>query len=164
MRVKTIPASLMVLAAVSAVLLAGCRNAPASPEIPPDPFTTTWNLGEEERIFGISGDSAGHKAGETSEFELTVDNLAGDGPWQGEYCVLLVDRDGILAEVTRRPYDVPAGVRLREMIAVPFPEGYEGPLGLCVVIPERASVVTTVWVGTIRTLDAGPWPSITSCP
>ena len=164
MRMKVIPASLTVLAVASALLLAGCQNAPADQQIPPDPFTTTWNLGEEERVFGISGDSAGHRAGETSEFDLTINNLASDGPWQGEYCVLLVYRDGILSEVMRGQYDVPPGVMTHETIEVEFPEGYEGPLGLYIVIPERASVVTTVWVGTSRTVDAGPWPSITSCP
>lgn len=85
-------------------------------------------------------------------------------PWQGEYCVLLLDRNGVVQKVTQRQYDVPAGLETHETITVQFPEGCEGPLGLCVVVPERATVVSTVWVGTGRSGDAGPWPNIATCP
>lgn len=164
MRMKTIPACLAVLAVVSALLLMGCQEAAAPPETPPDTFTTTWNLGEEERAFGISGDRTGHKAGVPSEFELMLDNLQGDGSWQGEYCVLLLDRYGVVEKVAHRQYDVPAGLKTSETITVHFPEDFEGPLGLCVVVPERASVVSTLWVGADSTGDAGPWPNIATCP
>ncbi|MBN1857560.1 MAG: hypothetical protein JW846_11505 [Dehalococcoidia bacterium] len=164
MRIKTVRASLIGLVAVIALLPLGCQNTAEFPQNTPDPFTTTWDLGEEDRVFGISGDRAGHTAEGTSEFELTMDNLLSDGPWQGQYCILLLDRNGILDEVTGGQYDVPAGVKTRETIAVTFPEGYTGPLGLCVVVPECASVVTTLWVGTEPTSDAGSWPIILDCP
>jgi len=164
MRTKTIPASLIALAVTLSLLVAGCGNTPASAGIPPDPFATSWNLGEEGRTFSISGDSAGHRAGETSEFLLKMDNSSGEEPWRGEYCVLLLDRDGIVKAVASGQYDVPVGGGTQRPILVEFPEGYKGPLGLCIVIPERASVVTTVWVGTDRSGSAGPWPSITTCP
>ena len=164
MHIKTVPAGLIGLAAVTALLLAGCQNAAEIPEFASEPFTTTWNLGDEDRVFGISGDRTGHMAEGTSEFELTLDNLSSDGPWQGEYCILLLDRNGIVDEVTRGQYDVPAGLKTHETIPVTFPEGFAGPLGLCILIPERASVVSTLWVGTAPTGDAGPWPNISVCP
>jgi len=164
MRTMTIPASLAALVLTVSLVATGCANAPASAETPPDPFTTSWNLGEEGRTFSLSGDSAGHVAGGTSEFLLKLDNSSGEGPWQGEYCVLLLDQDGIVKAVASEQYDVPAGGGTQRPILVEFPEGHEGPLGLCIVMPERASGVTTVWVGTGRSGNAGPWPSITTCP
>ncbi len=155
---------LIVLMAATALLMAGCQNVPATQDIPRDPFTTTWSLGEEDRTFSISGDSAGHTAGETSEFLLTLDNVSGDGPWQGEYCIVLVNREGVLKEVLSDRYSVLEGSTTQQPVLVEFPEGFEGPLGLCVVFPDRASVVTTVWVGESRTGAAGPWPNTQSCP
>ena len=156
--------SLIVVLAATALLMAGCQNVPATQDIPRDPFTTTWSLGEEDRTLSISGDSAGHRAGETSEFLLTLDNVSGDGPWQGEYCIVLVDREGVLKEISSDQYNVRVGVTTQESIVVEFPEDFEGPLGLCVVVPECLSVVTTLWVGTSQTGSAGPWPNIMACP
>jgi hypothetical protein len=163
MKNKTIWTGLIALLVVSALLITGCREAPAT-EIPPDPFTTTWNLGEEGRAFSVSGDSAGHVPGEESEFQLVLDNLAGDDPWQGEYCILLIDSEGIVKEITHEQYNVPVGIDTKKPFTIEFPEDFEGPLGLCVVIPQRATMVTTLWIGTGRTGNAGPWPNIKTCP
>jgi hypothetical protein len=163
MKNKTIWTGLAALVVVSALLITGCQEAPAT-EIPPDPFTTTWNLGEEGRAFSVSGDSAGHIPGEESEFQLMLDNLAGDDPWQGEYCILLIGREGIVKEITHEQYNVPVGLKTQNPFTIEFPEDFEGPLGLCVVIPQRATMVTTLWIGTGRTGNAGPWPNIKTCP
>lgn len=164
MKRSAIWTGLLSLLVASALLIASCQQTPVSQEIPPDPFTTTWSLGGEGRTFSISGDSAGHIADEQSEFQLILDNFSGDDPWQGEYCILLIDKEGVVKEVSYEHYNVPAGLKTQSNFTVEFPDGFEGPLGLCVVIPQRASVVTTLWIGTSRTGDAGPWPNIKTCP
>lgn len=131
---------------------------------PPDPFSTTWSLGEEGRAFSISGNSAGHVSGKQSEFLLRINNQSGKEQWQGEFCVFLVDRDGIVKEVAHEQFNVPVGLETQERIMVSFPENYQGPLGLCFVVPQRGSTVTTVWVGEKDTVSVGPWPVIKTCP
>ncbi|MDD5511901.1 MAG: hypothetical protein PHI12_14010 [Dehalococcoidales bacterium] len=164
MKIKAIWTSLIALLVLSVLLLPSCQKAPINQEIPPDPFTTTWNLGDEGRTFSISGNSAGHTAGKETEFQLRLDNRSGDDPWQGEYCILLVDQDGIVKEVAHEHFDVPVGLETQKPVTVEFPGNFEGPLGLCVVIPQRASIITTLWVGTGRMGNAGPWPNIKTCP
>ena len=164
MKNKTIWTGLAALLVVFVLLITGCQETPSNQEIPLDPFTTTWNLGEEGRAFSVSGDSAGHIPGEESEFQLVLDNLAGDDPWQGEYCILLIDSEGIVKEITHEQYNVPVGLKTQKPFTIEFPEDFEGPLGLCVVIPQRATMVTTLWIGTGRTGNAGPWPNIKTCP
>lgn len=163
MKNKTIWTSLIALLAVPVLLITGCQKAPAT-EIPPDPFTTTWDLGEEGRTLSISGNSAGHVPGKESEFQIILDNVSGDDPWQGEYCILLVDGEGVVKEINHEQYNVSVGIKKQEPFTVKFPEDFEGPLGLCVVIPQRSTMITTLWVGTNRGGNAGPWPDIKTCP
>jgi hypothetical protein len=163
-KTKTIWTSMIALLVVSALLVTGCQQAPTNPEVPPDPFNTTWDLGEEGRTFSISGDSAGHMPGKQSEFLLRINNHAGDERWQGEYCILLVDSNGVVKEITHEQFDIPVGLETQQPVFVEFPEDFEGPLGLCVVVPQRGTTVTTVWVGAKSNVSAGPWPTIKTCP
>ena len=98
-KTKTILTGLISLLLISTLLLAGCQQTPANQEIPPDPFTSTWDMGKEGKMFSISGNSAGHKPGEQSEFLLKINNHSGDGTWQGEYCILLVNQE-VIKEIT----------------------------------------------------------------
>jgi len=163
-KTKTIWTSLFALLLVSALLITGCQKSPANQEIPPDPFNTTWDLGEEGRSFSISGNSAGHMPGKQSEFLLKINNHSGAERWQGEYCILLVDTNGVVKEVTHEQFDIPLGLETQQTVFVEFPEDFEGPLGLCVVVPQRGTTVTTVWVGAKSNVSAGPWPTIKTCP
>lgn len=156
---------LIALLALSVPLLTGCEEAPATfPAAPSDPFTTTYSLGEEGRRLSLSGSSAGHAAGKESEFQLRLDNRSGDDSWQGEYCILLLDSEGVVKEIDHEQFEVPVGLETEEQVTVQFPEGSAGPIGLCVVIPQRASVVTTLWVGEKGADSAGPWPDVSTCP
>ena len=109
-KTKTIWTSLVALLLVSALLIPGCQQAPTSQKVPPDPFNTTWDLGEEGRSFSISGNSAGHMPGKQSEFLLKINNHSGAERWQGEYCILLVDTNGVVKEVTHEQFDIPVGL------------------------------------------------------
>ncbi len=162
---KTFRMSLLVMLVAVVLLVTGCQATPAAPpETAPDPFTTTWSMDEEGRKFSLSGDSAGHTPGGQSEFMLRLNNHSGDDRWEGEYCILLVDRDGIVKEITHEHFDVPVGLEIQQPVMVEFPGDFKGPLGLCVVVPQRGSTITTVWVGAKDAVSAGPWPVIKTCP
>jgi len=161
---KIIGIYLVVLLLIFAFMITGCQREPANQEIPPDPFNTTWDLGKEGRTISISGDSAGHMPGKQSEFLLKINNSSGPERWLDEYCILLVDANGVVKEVTQRQFDIPVGLETQETVSIVFPEGIEGPLGLCVVIPQRGSTITTVWTGPKSNISVGPWPVIKTCP
>lgn len=95
MKTITIWISLIALLVVSPLLVSGCQQASGNKDVPQDPFNTMWDLGEEGRTFSISGNSAGHAPGKQSEFLLKINNHPGDERWQGEYCILLVDTNGM---------------------------------------------------------------------
>jgi hypothetical protein len=161
-KTKTFLACLIALLIMTAILMGGCQKAPA--EEAPNPFTTTWVLGEDGRGFSISGNAAGHVPGGQSEFLLIIDNNSGAERWQGEYCIVLVDTNGVVNEATHEQFDIPAGSEEQQPVFVDFPEDYEGPLGLCVAVPQRGTTVTTVWVGSQNDGSAGPWPIFKTCP
>jgi len=121
-------------------------------------------LNSEDRTFSISGNSAGHAAGKRSEFQLRLDNRYSDDSWRGNYCILLIDQQGIVKEIAHEQYDIAAGLEIQKQVIVDFPENLNGPLGLCIVIPQRASIVTTLWIGDTITGNVGPWPNIHTCP
>lgn len=135
----------------------GCQQSPEASEKSPDTFATTYYLAEEGRSISISGDSDGMPS-EQSEYELKINN--GTEPWQDEYYILLVDSDSIVEEVYYEQFDIPSRGGIQRPVTVVFPEGYEGALGLCVLIPERASVITALSVGVDNAIATG-WPDVT---
>lgn len=147
----------MALLVLPVLMATGCQN---TSERSPDPFTTSYFLNAEGRAFSISGNSAGHKPGEGSEFQLKLDNSAGNSSWQGEYRILLVDEKGVVKTVTEEQFDLAAGTSEQKPVTVEFPQGFEGPIGLGIAIRQQALTVTTLWVGEKTEGQAGPWPSI----
>ncbi len=160
---NTVPKLFLAMILGTAVITAGCGKEEVQ-QINPDPFTATWNLGEEERSISISGDTAGHEAGKTSEFVLTFDNTRRSDTWSDSYCLLLLDREGIVMEISRDEFTVPSGLAPQITVPVEFDANLEGAYGLSLIIPNRLQQVTTVWVGSDRQGDAGPWPQILTCP
>jgi hypothetical protein len=54
---------------------------------------------------------------------------------------------------------------MRKPLTVTFPKDFKGAICLCAVIPQRSSMVNTLWVGEMdNTSSAGSWPIITTCP
>jgi hypothetical protein len=164
MKRKLIWMTVVALAIVSAAAV-GCREPAIPPEVPPNPFTSVWGLGEKH-VVTFSGDSAGHIAGAASEFTLELDNRAADigERWQGEYCILLLDEHGVVAEIAHQHFDIPAGLKTHAPITVQFPADLDGPYGLSVLIPNRGQLIQTIWIGEKRPVDVGPWPVLDTCP
>ena len=116
------------------------------------------SLSEGKRTVSISGNSAGHTAGEQSRFELAFNNRSGDNSWQGEFLVILIDQKGIVAEIACEEYNIPARQETKHWITAEFPENFKGPIGIGVIIPGCTSMVTTLWVGKVVG-NVGPWPN-----
>jgi hypothetical protein len=158
MKIRAIWLVIIALLLSSVSLSTGCQKASFERSL--DPFTTTYSLSEEGRAFSISGNSAGHRPGQKSEFQLRLDNGAGANSWQGEYRILLVDEEGVLKKITQEQFELAIGANEQKSVTVDFPQGFEGPIGLGVVFPQLASTITTLWVGEKTGDHAGPWPSI----
>ncbi len=145
---------------VTLFLVAGfaisCQKAP---ELPPDIFTTTYTL-EDGRNLSISGNRHG-MPGETAEYMLKINNNS--ERWQGEYCVSLVDSKSIIQEIRHERFDLPVGGGIQQPITVEFPEDIEGAVGLCILIPQRASMITSLAIGNKQAISTG-WPDIRTCP
>jgi len=163
--IKTLAWIVIVVAAIVLAVLFGGREPAIAPEVPPNPFRTIWGLGDRQ-VVTFSGDSAGHVAGEDSQFTVALDNRAADfdDRWQGEYCILLLDEDGIALEIAHRDFSIPGGTQPSETITVRFPSDLDGPYGLSLLFPGRGQSVQTIWVGEIRPVSAGPWPELDTCP
>jgi hypothetical protein len=166
MRKRIILTSLISLFSIVVLVLAnsGCQQEPDSQsEISPDPFTVVWGPGKEYVVTFI-GDSAGHAAGEISEFTLKLNNNSSES-WQGEYIIQLLGPDEIVMEIARDTFEVPAGLGPEIVIPVEFESTLDGPYGLSLYIPEReAQSVQTIWIGEKRSFDVRPWPSRASHP
>jgi len=163
---KRILIGLTVIAVIVVVVVVVGAREPTTPSVtPPSPFNMVWGL-VDQHVVTLSGDSAGHIAGEESEFTLELDNRAADidDPWHLEYCVLLLDEGGVVMEVAHEELDIPAGLKTSRTITVQFPADLDGPYGLSVLIPDRGQSIQTIWVGEIEPVDAGPWPVLETCP
>ncbi len=138
------------------IILAGASGCQQAPEKSPDTFATTYYLAEEGRSISICGNSDG-MPGKQSKYELKINNDA--EPWQDEYYILLVDSNSVIQEVYHEQFDIPSGGGVQRPVTVVFPEGYEGALGLCVLIPDRASIITTLSISVDNAIATG-WPDI----
>jgi len=154
--------SLMIM--IGVFLAAGCgpQSTPKQ-EVAPDPFTVVWGPGKD-RVVTFSGDSAGHAAGEVSEFEIKLDNNSSQ-QWQGYYIVQLLDRDRIVMDIERQSFDIRPGMEYQDDIRVEFDAGLDGPYGLSLYIPVReAQSIQTIWIGQKNAVNVGQWPSIATHP
>jgi len=140
------------------VAVGGCQSVPVEEPIPPDPFTVTSHLGEEQRTVTFRGDSAGHIAGQESLFYLRLINNSKDEMWQADYCVLLLDTEGIVMEVECAPFYIQPKASIQKTIPVIFPENLSGAYGISVLIPGRGESITTIWIGEKTNTGVGPWP------
>jgi hypothetical protein len=154
---KLLLASLGILIIAAMLLITGCQKAP---EAPPDTFSTTYYLAEEGRSISISGHSDG-MPGEQSEYILHINNKGES--WQDEYYILLVDSNSVIKEISHERFIIPGGGGIQKPIMVKYPEGFKGALGLCVIVPQRGSLVTTLSIGVKDAVSTG-WPDISAYP
>ena len=152
---ERVPMKRNLLAIVLLVLVAGlavsCNQGMVIEEKPVNTFTATY-LNEEGRSIIISGNGNG-MPGERSEFTLNINNNT--ERWQGEYYVLLVDKDSIVEEIHHEHLDIQGGGGIQTPIIIEYPEGFMGALGLCVLIPQNGSLITTLSVGTEHAISTG---------
>ena len=155
------------LVAIISILLVttGCLGDNATEShVNTDPFTVSFAPETSEYIVTFSGDTAGHKTGEPSEFMLRLDNNTSE-TLQGDYIVQLVDENVIVTELARDTFTVSSGVETEITVRVTFDEWLDGPYGLSLYLPAQGSqTVTTIWIGEKDTSEAGPWPSLGSHP
>ena len=137
------------------VIMSGITGCGQAPELPPDTFTATYIL-EDGRNFSISGRS-NEMPGEQSEYMLTINS--NEERWQDEYYVLLIDSDSIVQEISHDQFDISGSGELQKPINVKFPEGYEGALGLCIIIPKQGRLIATLSIGIQHAIATG-WPDI----
>ena len=155
------------LITIISILMAtvGCRNDNTTEShVNTDPFTVSFSSETMAYTATFSGDTAGHEAGESSEFMLRLANNTSE-PLQGYYLVQLLDANGIVMELARDTFIVSPEIEEEITIRVAFDEGLDGPYGLSLYLPAQASqTVTTIWIGEKDSSIAGPWPSRGSHP
>jgi hypothetical protein len=148
---------IIVMLVLPVIFLTGCQKAA---EKPTDTFATTYNLAEAGRSISLSGNSNG-VPGEHSEYTLKINN--GTERWQDEYYVLLVDNDSVIQEISHERFDIPGGGGIQQPLTITFPGDFQGALGLCVLVPQRASMITTLSAGEENAIGTG-WPDIHTYP
>jgi hypothetical protein len=143
---------------ILAVLLSitGCQKASALT----DTFATTYYLADSGRSISISGNNNG-MPGEQSTYLLQINNNAEN--WQDEYYILFVDSHSVIQEIDHERFTIPGGDGIQRPIMVEYPEDFKGALGLCVMIPQRGSLITTLSIGVRNAISAG-WPDIRAYP
>ena len=160
MKKKTLILHVIIVLVISLILIAGCQKTETSSKISPDTFDATYDLVEEGRSIRISGNSDG-MPGEQSEYLLKINNNS--ERWQDEYFVLLLDSSSVIQEISHVRFDVLGGGGIQKPINVVFPKGFEGALGLCVLIPQRAILIATLSAG-VKDAISTRWPDIRSYP
>jgi hypothetical protein len=150
---KTIVINFIVILVLLAPLITGCKKAS---DVLPDTFTATYQFASEGRSISISGNSDG-MPGSQSEYVLKINNSA--DRWQSEYYILLLDSKSVIKEISHEVFDIPAAGGIQKSIVVNFPEGVEGVLGLCVLVPKRGNLIATLSVGVKDAIATG-WPDI----
>ncbi len=139
------------------LLITGCQKAP---EKSSNTFATTYYLNDKGRSFSISGNSDG-MPGEQSEYVLKIHNNVEN--WLDEYYILLVDSDSITQEVDHEHFNLPSGGGIQKPIIVEYPKDFEGAFGLCVIIPQRACLISTLSIGVKDAITTG-WPDVSTYP
>lgn len=122
-----------------------------------DPFSNRIE-GGEGAVVEWSGYAQGHQPGQESTFGLTMYSGSQD-PWQGRYCIQLLDRHSVVVTLTQEGFSVQPGESWSRQVPIRFPDGLaKGAYGLALIIPGRLSSVTTIQVGEGSESFGGPWP------
>jgi hypothetical protein len=134
------------------LLVAGCQK---TPNIQPDTFTASYEIGQTGRSVSISGNGNGIP-GEQSLYILNINNNS--EPWQDEYSIQLTSNGSVIQEISHGRLNLHGNDGTQQPIMVKFPVGVEGPLGLSFVVPQRGPLLT-VFLSITGQKDA----NITTC-
>lgn len=170
MNLKVAPKWILIGLLIVSLAAAGCSSLPVSqdnqPSGPAAGLQNAFSLsqkGEEGTQVGLVGYTVGYQPGQTYTLVFTLNN-ASSAPWIGSYCLQLLSREGIEATLEQNEFNLQAGQGFTRDLDLQIPENIEaGPYGLALVIPERSTSVTTIWVGQETNAQAGPWPQA-ECP
>lgn len=170
MKLKAAPKWILIGLMIVSLTLAGCSAIPSSNSNRQSDAATglqnAFNMsqkGEEGTQVGLVGYTVGYQPGETYRLEFTLNN-ASSNTWQGSYCFQLLSQEGIEATLVQNDFNLQAGQGFTRDVNLRIPQDLEdGPYGLALVIPERSTSVTTIWVGQETNTQAGPWAQA-QCP
>jgi hypothetical protein len=117
-----------------------------------------------ENSFGkIEGYATGHEAGQSSAFEITIFDVPQE-TWQGEYCLLLVDEEGVVTQLVNRPITLAGGEEYYRQLPAQFPATLEdGVYGIMLLVPVRGSVTRTIWIGESSEQAPDSWAEVSKC-
>lgn len=155
MRGQTIRVTVMCLM-ISTIALASCSGESAEVELV-QPFTVRV-LGYPTSTMEFSGNTRGHRPGEESTFVLTLQNDSGT-VWEWWYCVELLSRESVVAELARQEFVLQDGESRTEELEIYFPEYLEADAyGLAIVVPERFGSTKTIYVGEgVDEVEGASW-------
>jgi hypothetical protein len=101
--------------------------------------------------------ATGYRPGDEFTFFLDVHN-GSPGPWQADFCLVLVDREGVVATLIEDSFSLQPGEGFGTMLVAEYPANIrEGAYGLALVIPERMASTSTVYLGVDQNQTAGPF-------
>jgi hypothetical protein len=170
----------VVVVSLAAMVLALAACGPRAPDQlakpePTNPFHSRVVLGEGF-IYEIEGFTHGHHPEYSSEFQVTFINPT-QNVWPVEYCLLMLDRDGVVTTLLTGGFEVAPDSQREESLAGMWAGKLApAPYGLALVLPQRSSQVNTIWVGDEpgparvpgappdSPVVAGPWPVVAACP
>jgi len=145
----------LILTGLLALSFMACTKEPVKPY---NPFTLGIGYAE------LTGYTDGFMPGNTYEFELTIRNDT-EEPWQGKYCLFLVDEKEIVLEMGGDSFNLLQAGSLTRTVSMAVPEDFaDGAYGLKLVIPDRGASVTTIRIGENPPQPAGPFLDVNACP
>jgi hypothetical protein len=165
--------------ALLAALIAGCGPSPESPSpappessllqpqegvetIPTDQFSFR-SESEDGTLVEARSFTSGYRPGDEFTYFLDAHN-GGDDTWDVYYCLLLLDEEGIVANLAEEEFTLQPGEGFGTMLVARYPAGIpEGAYGLALVIPDRSASITVVHLGDDQIGSGGPFPEPT-CP
>ena len=145
----------LILAGLLSISVMACATQPTQPF---NPFTLGIGYAE------LTGYTDGLLPGNTYEFELTIRNDT-EEPWQGKYCLFLVDEKKIVMEIEGDSFNLLQGGSLTRTVPMAVPYDFkDGSYGLTLMVPGRGASMTTIRIGGNIPQAAGPFLEVTSCP
>jgi len=153
----------MIVLYIFGLLLAGCVQTNQDQALPVDPFSARVE-GEDGILVSWNGYSRGHHPGSDSTFNLDISN-AGQEAWSGEYCLILLDTNGVVTNIGQGDFSLQPGEGFSTSVQASFSEELaESPYGLALVIPGRLENSVTIYVGDARGESVSAWPAQVRCP
>jgi hypothetical protein len=122
-------------------------DSPAEPMPEEEPVVVIWG-----------GYTAGHRIGATSPFTVSLENVS-ERTEEVRFCLKLLDRDGVVAELAQRRYTLNPSMILQTEVPGRFPDDIDrGAYGVALVVrdslgPDAGVVNVAVGEGADAAID-----------